>query len=221
MNQKNWIQGIGITITIVILIILVLIPIIDYYNKLDKSDCNLYEINFSCELSNNSTTVFELFIGGIFALILSIFFYRRQKNLKEKRFTFAINRIQNQLYDLEPELQNLFGLLNRAHRLWVSSIPEQQENFTSIINARKNDLRRSLESLQSTIRISFDVLDPMLATRIDYFSRNGIEYCTANNDFDLLLEQFELLNNTRENILSDLPYVERVNTDIFTNFFRL
>ncbi len=221
MSKSNWVQGIGIVVVIFTLGIFVLIPFANFYNNLGTTNCGIYEISFSCDMSNNSTVVFELFIAGIFAVVLSIYVYHRQEKLKGKRYTFAINRLRTQLYDLEPELRNVIGLFNRVNRLWAGSITAQQQHFNQIMDARKADLRRSLQSIQGTLRISFDVLDPMLSTRIDYFTRNGIEYCETDNEFNLLLEQFELLDQARFSILLALPDVERVETQVFNDFFNI
>jgi len=218
MNTKNWSQGIGIITIIIILIIVVLNPLAYSLNKYETQDCKLYELSYFCEMSNNTSIIFELFIAGSFAVILSVYFYRRQEKFKEKRFNFAINRLEDQLYDLEPELQNVIQLINRANRLW-NTIPEQRENFMNIISARTADTRRTLESIQGTLRMSFDVLEPMFATRIDYFTRNGIEFCDLGNnvDFDLLSEQLTRLNRMREDLLRSLPEVESVQTSIFND----
>ena len=50
--------------------------------------CELWQISFNCELSNWMTMIIELTVAGIFAIIISIIFYRRQKQQSEKLYEF-------------------------------------------------------------------------------------------------------------------------------------
>ena len=84
MKFTNLIQGVGIIVIITTLGIIVIIPIGNHYNNLDK-ECNNYQIDFSCEMSNNSTMIFELIVAGSFAIIISVYIYRRQEKLKHKK----------------------------------------------------------------------------------------------------------------------------------------
>jgi len=50
--------------------------------------CNLWQIALDCELSNWMTMILELTIAGIFAILLSAIFYRKQKSISEKLYEF-------------------------------------------------------------------------------------------------------------------------------------
>lgn len=222
MSYTNLIQRGGIVGIFVVLLILVLIPIGNYYNKTDELCSYLYQIDFACEMSNNSTMILELIVAGTFAIILAAYVFHRQENLKSKRFTFGINRIKNQLFELEPQIQTVIRSNTRASTLYSRlTSAAGRIKMLDFINRNKMDLKRTLESLQGSLRISFDVLDPQLATRIEYFTRNGIEYCEAENylDFNLTKEQFIVLQKTRESILQSLPQVKRVQTDVFDDLY--
>ena len=52
----------------------------------DIIPCGLWEIALNCELSNWMTMILELSIAGAVAIILSIFFYRKQATLQERFF---------------------------------------------------------------------------------------------------------------------------------------
>ena len=91
MSYTNLIQRGGIIWIISVLVILVLIPIGNYHNKTGEICNNLYQIDFACEMSNNSTMIVELIVAGSFAIILSAYVFHRQENLKSKRFTFGVS----------------------------------------------------------------------------------------------------------------------------------
>lgn len=59
--------------------------------------CELWQFSLACELSNWMTMVLELTIAGIFAIILSVIFYKRQKSFAKNLF-----KLENR-----PVLQNV------------------------------------------------------------------------------------------------------------------
>jgi len=82
------------------------------------NSCELYQIAFHCELSNNMTMILELMIAGILAIGLSIFFFKREQEdrkklegivkddleFKNNRRKYAINAIENQLLWAQREI---------------------------------------------------------------------------------------------------------------------
>lgn len=48
--------------------------------------CEMWQISLDCEISNWMTMILELTVAGIFAIILSVIFYRRQKDHADTLF---------------------------------------------------------------------------------------------------------------------------------------
>lgn len=82
------------------------------------NSCELYQIAFHCELSNNMTMILELMIAGILATVLALYFFKREKDdriklegiiqddleFKRNRRQYAINAIEQHLLDTKLNL---------------------------------------------------------------------------------------------------------------------
>ena len=84
-------------------------------NGINYASCpDLWDLNFSCEMSNHATMVLELLIALAAGLCLAYLFYRRENNnmqnvtsYNEQQFDYQKRRIQLHLPDVLGEVKSI------------------------------------------------------------------------------------------------------------------
>ena len=155
--------------------------------------CELWQLGFDCEISNNSAMVTELILALIFGIGLSIFFYKRQEIQRKKIDKIILNQHKVKKERLEFFLKNHPNFLADAKTyidFFRKNRKSEDEKIQHESEMNKILAKISFDSASKYLENTNDLIQPDLLHEIRSLIRAGKCYCELGMFPDTTEEDF-------------------------------